>query len=240
MDIEYKGKVELSIKNVDIRDLDSITKIVELFKSFDKTTIVSKQDNTLQKNTKEEKESDKSIVRDRMLVKDRIPNQIDLSELEIKKAVTKEPMIRCPHCGQSSVVFAKIENDNYLLRKENKNNKDTYKIVVSLDDEAVKGLYKPAQADIRDYHNDMMKIRVSSKFKDKDLNVNNDTDLTCPVCATTHKFKEWVDAFKDPLWFGFETELLCDVCGGEAVERIDENKNKFVKCEHCGYEKKIV
>lgn len=240
MNIEYKDKdVEISIKNIsgdiDKEDYEYVIKIIELFKGFgtplrEALLPVAKQI--------QETETPKSLD-DRPIVRDRLPNQIDLSELEIKKAVTTEPMIRCPQCGQASKVIARIsDTENYLLRKTNKNGKDTFETVMQLESEdAIDKICKPEQADIMDYHNDIVKIRVSAKLRNTDLNVSNDTTLQCPICRGENKFSDWVEAFKNPLNFGFETECLCDVCGHEAVEAIDKDKNKIIHCEDCGFEK---
>ena len=245
MNIEYKDKdVEISIKNVsndiDKEDYEYVIKIIELFKGFGtplRETLlpVAKQI--------QETEAPKQLSNDRPVIRGRLPNQIDLSELEIKQAVTSEPMIRCPHCAQASKAIVRIsDTENYLLRKVNKNNKETFETVVQLeDDDAITKICKPLSSDITDYHNDIMKIRVSAKLRNTDLNVGNDTLIQCPVCSQTHKFSEWVEAFKHPLDFGFETENLCDVCGHETIEVLNPDKNgkRKMRCESCGYEKNV-
>lgn len=241
MNIEYKDRdVEISIKNVsnDIgkEDYEYVIKIIELFKGFGtplRETLlpVAKQI--------QETEAPKQSSDDRPVVRDRLPNQVDLSELEIKKAVTTEPMIRCPHCGQASKAIVRIDNtENFLLRKVNKNGKDTFETVMQISsEEDIDKICKPENANIMDYHNDISKIRIAGRLRNTDLNVSNETVLQCPVCREQHKFSDWVEAYKHPLDFGFETECLCDVCGHEAVASIDKDKNKVIKCEDCGFTK---
>lgn len=242
MDIKYKSKnVELSINNINnesVSNNEELVKLIELLKGFEKDFLSSSDSNDVVKNISTEK-SKVTVSTERPVIRDRLPNQIDLSELEIKKAVTTEPMIRCPQCGQASKTIARIsDTENYLLRKVNKKGKDTFETVMQLEDEdAIDKICKPEQADIMDYHNDIIKIKVPAKLRNTDLNVSNDTTLQCPICRGENKFSDWVEAYKHPLDFGFETECLCDVCGHEAVESIDKDKNKVIKCEDCGFTK---
>lgn len=241
MDIEYKDKdVEISIRNINKNNVgneefENVIKIINLLKDFKapiKEVLKPIIEQKTQGKTKDKEE-------DRPVVRDRLPNQIDLSELEIKKAVTTEPMIRCPHCGQASKAIVHISaTENYLLRKTNKNGKDTFETIAQLDSiEAIDNICKPENANILDYHSDIAKIKVPAKLKNTDLNVSNETILQCPVCRDKNKFSDWVNAFKNPLDFGFETDCLCDVCGHEAVAAIDKDKNKVIRCEDCGFEK---
>lgn len=247
MDIKYKDNdVEICITNVNKNtvsqdEFDNVMKIIELFKNFKEPMkqIVSR----VVKDAMPKEEQKAPVKKeDRPIVRDRIPNQIDLSELEIKKAVTEEPMIRCPHCGQASKVIVCLnDTENYLLRKVIKDKKKTFETVMLLEDQdAVNGICMPENANVLDYHSDIMKIKQSKKLKGTDLNVANDTVLLCPCCKEKNRFSKWVDAFKNPLEFGFETENLCDICGGEAVKAIDENKHEIIQCESCGNKETIV
>jgi predicted RNA-binding Zn-ribbon protein involved in translation (DUF1610 family) len=42
----------------------------------------------------------------------------------------------------------------------------------------------------------------------------------------------WKKAFDEPLTF-FETEHLCDACGGEKLEKLVK-KTKMYQCDKCG------
>ena len=247
MDIKYKDKdVEIFIKNANKNailtndELDSVVKIINILKGFKEPMRQYVAEAT--KSALPNPEKTKEIADERPVIRDRIPNQVDLSEYEIKKAVTEEPMIRCPNCGQASKAIVRInDTENYLLRKVTKNNKKTFETVMTLEnEEAIINILKPKDANIIDYHNDIMKIKQNKKLKDTDLNVSNETKLQCPCCHKINTFSKWVDAFKDPLLFGFETENLCEVCGKEAVKAIDANKNEIIQCEHCGYKEPVV
>jgi DNA-directed RNA polymerase subunit RPC12/RpoP len=249
MNIKYKDQdVEISIKNINKdskEELESVAKIIELLKEFKKPMqyifgSLSEDNNTSAKENNIIHE--KSKIDDRPILRERIPNQVDLSNLEIKKAVTEEPMIRCPNCGQSSKVIVKIEpTANYLLRKVTKNNKKTFETVLELTNQQdIDNILLPENSDITAYHNDIMKIKPSKKLKDTDLNVNNETLLLCPCCHKEMIFKSWVEAYKYPLDFDFETDVLCEVCGHEAVKTIDKNKHAIIQCEHCGHKEDII
>jgi DNA-directed RNA polymerase subunit RPC12/RpoP len=248
MDIKYKDKdVKIVIKNINKNsiltndELESVIKIINMFKDS-KESVQGIMSDIAKNVSKIKEEPVRKTKEDRPIVRDRIPNQVDMSEIEIKKAVTEEPMIRCPNCGQSSKAIVHISpTENYLLRKVTCNNKKTFETVLELTDEnSINNILMPEGANILDYHSDIMKIKQNKKLKDTDLNVSNSTIIQCPCCNEKVPFAEWVDAFKNPLEHGFETELLCPVCGGEAVKAIDENKNEILQCEHCGNKEPIV
>ena len=248
MDVEYRDKdIEISIRNVNKntvgdKEFENVMKIITLFKEF-ATPFKEAVLPIVKQALPEVKEKPEKVNKeDRPVIRDRIPNQVDLSTLEIKKAVTNEPMIRCPHCGQASKTIVCINDcENYLLRKITKNGKKTFETVMVLEDqEAIDNICMPEGANITDYHSDIMKIKQSKKLQNTDLNVSNETMLLCPCCKEKEPFSKWVDAFQHPLEFGFETETLCDICGGEAVKAIDENKHEIIQCESCGNKETIV
>lgn len=248
MDIKYKDdKVEISIKNINKNsilvdsELNSVVKIIEILRDFN-GEIRTGLTNIIKDTKQEEKEIKTKDVKDneRPVVRERIPNKVDLSDYEIKSAVTTEPMIRCPCCGQSSKAIVHIDNEFYYLRKSKNKNKETFDtIMVMQSEEEVNNIIKPEDSDILDYHHDIMDIKIPSKLKNTDLNVDNNTELLCPICNETKKFNEWVDAYNNPLDY-FETDMLCDICGGEAVEKINKDKTKVIICECCGYEKPVI
>ena len=247
MDIKYKDKdVEISIKNVNKNailtneELNSVIKIIELFKDYD-GSIKSSLDNIVKNDMK--KESKKVQQQDdRPVIRDRLPNQIDMSELDIKKAITNHPMIRCPHCGQSSKAIVHIgPSEYYYIRKDNKE----FNIIMKLNDyEEINNVCLPKESDVTTYHNDIENIKVPNKYKNVDLNVNENTVFECPICRQKESFNQWNMAFETPLNF-FETDKLCEICGGEMVNVLvtDENGNKNVnqeQCEACGNKKSNV
>lgn len=244
MDIKYKDdKVEISIKNINKNsilvdsELNSVVKIIEILRDFN-GEIKTGLTNIIKEQKKENKESLKDS---KPVVRDRLPNQVDLSELDIKKAMTTEPMIRCPSCGQSSKAIIHIEKDkNYFIRKIKKGNKETFETFLALDEEETKKIKRPIPSRIIDYHDDIMKIKAQKDLVNTDINVKADTMVLCPVCACLNDFSNWVDAYEHPLEHGFETENLCEICGAEAVETIDKNKKKVIKCESCGFTKPML
>ena len=248
MDIRFKNdKVDIAITNIDKdiihheNEMDNIINIIKVLQSFEFTDTMQKTVTAIQEKKEQPKNIQTSV--DRPVIRDRLPNTVDLSELEMKKAVTEEPMVRCPECGQSSTVLVEIDDThNYLMRKVVNEKKETFETVMELTSEKdINNILMPASASPLDYHNDIMKIKIPKKLKDVDINVSNETKICCPVCGNSaHTFKEWVEAFKHPLDFGFETENLCDVCGQEAVNTFDENKNEVIVCESCGSKKNIV
>ncbi len=235
MDIKYKtDKVEIVIKDIrkgevlSDEEIANIVKIIDLLKDEDSSisTGVSK---IIKAPVKSNNSSD-----DRPVVRDRLPNQVDLSELELKKAVGTEPNIRCSHCGQSFIAVVSVSDcEYYLIRKEG----SSFEVIVqyeSTDD--IDKISKPADANFMDYCNDIKKIKQKKSYKGLDLNVDNNTLLLCPVCKGKGPLSKWIEAYENPLDFGFETEYLCSVCGGEAVKSIDKDKNVVIKCENkdCG------
>lgn len=185
----------------------------------------------------------KTQVKDRPVIRDRLPNTVDLSELEIKKAVTEEPMIRCPNCGQSSTVIVIVSDTvAYLMRKETVDNKETFKIVTELEptEENIENASLKYSVAPMVYYKDIQSIKRKKKYDGLDIAVDNNTDIYCPMCREKHKFSNWLEAYRSPLELGFETELLCDVCGGEAVQTIDSKRNKILRCESCGFTKIVL
>lgn len=251
MDISYKnGDKSFEIKGLDKTVIyqKNIEEIIKLLKySVDEPHTIL----PLELDEKKIKEltKDTTITGDvkreeeRPVVRKRLPNEVDLSDVELKKAVTTEPMLRCPKCGQSAVIVVVVdENHVYLMRKETDDTKDTYTLIAQLksnDDIKAVEYHEDKFGDKRKYHEEVMKMDISKDVRNEDLNVDMNTSIYCPVCCTFHKYSEWIECFKHPLDFGFETEHLCDVCGGEVVEQIDKDKKKILHCEKCGYNKSI-
>lgn len=177
---------------------------------------------------------------DRPVIRERIPNQIDLAELDIKKAITEEPQLRCPDCGQTDLILVVLEDKCYLMRKED----SKYEILNTYDNlDKARGIIKPARpetakASIKDFHDDIYGYRIPKKYKGLNLAVNAESNILCPVCGQIHPLKTWIDAFNDPIKYGFEYENICNICGGEMIDTINENKETVLKCESCGQIKK--
>lgn len=230
-----KGNAEISMTNISEHFLET-KNFLELLKIFDLKCDDVKEDT---ENTENKKII--PIIRkneERSLVKDRLPNTIDLSELEIKKAVTEEPMIRCSTCGQSNKAIIIINKDhNYYMQKRMVNNKESYITLLDMKDSDVDGMCKPSEASISDYTKDIDDLKVPKALKDVDINVDVNTEILCPICGAQDTFNNWAEAFKHPLEYGFETELLCDMCGQEAADIIQKDNKHVIRCESCGYKK---
>ena len=171
-------------------------------------------------------------------IRERIPNNVvNIKDLDIKKAVTEEALVRCPVCGQSHIITVNSGNSIYVMRKFYSIDKlDEFRIIAEFDSlnsqDFINMCCKP-ETNKKAYFEDIQNIKM---IDDKDFTVTNQTEIFCPVCCASSDFIEWKKAFNNPLDY-FETEHLCDVCGGEVVTQMIK-KQKVNKCEKCGYETK--
>lgn len=171
---------------------------------------------------------------DEFRIRERIPNNIvDVQTLDVKQAVTEKALVRCPHCGQAHCLAVNAGSKVYLMEKDLKEN--DFNIITefdSLTSEDFANVCCNPDTDRLAYFNDLQNVEP---FTDNnDFVVNNDSEVFCPVCCESDTFLNWKKAYEAPLEF-FETEHLCDVCGGETVAKMVK-KNKINKCEKCGYE----
>lgn len=61
--------------------------------------------------------------------------------------------------------------------------------------------------------------------------------FNCPECGSEFWIEHWIECFKDPLKYRFESEDLC-ACGGELyMEQIEGTKKIQWKCEKCNWAK---
>ena len=168
---------------------------------------------------------------DRMVIRPRIPNNIvDINDLTIEKAVTENALVRCPNCGQAHCLSVPSNNHIYLMRRDFKNNE--FGIVAEFDSLHCQSFIdvccKP-DTNRKAYYDDLQTLDFEY---DADFTVDNDTEIFCPVCCNSSEFSTWKDAFENPLVY-FETEHLCDACGGEKLEKLVK-KNKVYQCDKCG------
>lgn len=165
------------------------------------------------------------------LIRPRIPNNIvDIKDLNIKQAITEEALVRCPHCGQAHCLAVNAGNKIYVLERDF--DKDEFNIIAefdSLTSNGFIGMCCKEDTDRKAYFEDLQSARIITY---EDFAANNDTEVFCPVCCTSNSFMEWKDAYENPLKY-FETEHLCDACGGEKVEKLIKDTKKYV-CEKCG------
>lgn len=183
------------------------------------------------KNTVTETPTPIVTPKDDLIIRPRIPNNIvDIKDLTIEKAVTEEALVRCPKCGQAHCLAVPSGNHIYLMRRDFKDNE--FGIIAELDslnsEDFINVCCKP-DTDRQAYYNDLQNM---SFLYDTDFAVNNDTEIFCPVCCQSDTFFNWKDAYENPLNY-FETEQLCDACGGEKIDRFIKKKHIY-QCDKCG------
>lgn len=177
-------------------------------------------------------------VKDDFKIRERIPNNVvDVKDLDIKQAITEKALVRCPHCGQSHILALNSGNRIYVMRKFYAYAaEDEFRIILefdSLNSHDFLGICCKPETDRKAYFEDIQKTYMKD---DKDFAVTNDTEVFCPVCCQSDTFLNWKNAYDNPLEY-FETEHLCDACGGETVTKMVK-KQKVTKCEKCGHETK--
>lgn len=168
---------------------------------------------------------------DRDVIRPRIPNNvIDVKDLSIEKAVTENALVRCPNCGQAHCLAVPSGNHIYLMRRDFKDNE--FGIVAEFDSltsqDFVDVCCKP-DTNRKAYYDDLQTLEFEY---DTDFAVDNDTEIFCPVCCQSNTFSAWKDAFEHPLSY-FETEHLCDACGGEKLDKWLKKKHLY-ECDKCG------
>ncbi len=165
--------------------------------------------------------------------RDRLPNNVvNVEDLTIEKAVTENSLVRCPSCGQAHCLAANSGSRIYFMARNYIDNE--YKIVSeydSLNDDLFLYACKREEDSFVDYYNN---IRDLGSEEDVDLVVDNDSEIFCPVCHESNSFEKWKIAYDKPLSF-FETENLCDACGGEKIQTLSEEQGVEMEvCENCG------
>lgn len=204
--------------------------VVNALKTCLKSVIEEKSINVIPKKTKEQIVLPKT---DEFKVRERIPNNVvDVKELDIKQAVTEEALVRCPHCGQAHCLAVNAGNKIYVLERDF--NENEFNIIAefdSLTSDGFIGMCCKENTNKKAYFEDLQNVKIINY---EDFVANNDTEIFCPVCCLSHSFIEWKNAYENPLNY-FETEHLCDVCGGEVVTKMIK-KQKVNKCEKCGHE----
>lgn len=184
----------------------------------------------------EEKARPKQVITtnsDDFKIRERIPNNVvDIKELDIKQAITEKALVRCPNCGQAHCIAVHSGSRVYILEKDfNENEFNTIAEFDSLTSKGFTGMCCKQDTDREAYFNDLQSISV---INHDDFALDNNTEVFCPVCCKSDTFLNWKNAYENPLDY-FETEHLCDVCGGETVTKMIKKK-KINKCEVCGHE----
>lgn len=189
-------------------------------------------------NTTEDKNQYQPVMpskKDTMVIRPRIPNNVvDIKDLTIKEATTEQALVRCPKCGQSHVLAVNSGNHIYVMRKlySCTGKADEFRIIAEFDSLSSQDFINMCcnqDTDRKAYFEDIQKVKI---IDDKDFAVSNDTEIFCPVCCESDTFINWKNAFENPLNY-FETEHLCDACGGEKLEKLIKKK-KVYECDYCG------
>ena len=174
-------------------------------------------------------------VKNEFKIRERIPNNVvDVKTLDIKQAVTEKALVRCPQCGQAHCLAVNSGSKVYVMEKDFDAN--DFNIIAEFDSLTSDGFVNmccKTDTDRLAYFNDLQSVPVINR---DDFTVNNDTEVFCPVCCKSDTFLNWKNAYESPLEY-FETEHLCDVCGGETVTKMIK-KQKVNKCEICKHETK--
>jgi DNA-directed RNA polymerase subunit RPC12/RpoP len=173
------------------------------------------------------------------LVRDRLPNTsvIDPATLDVKKAVTEKALVRCPHCGQAHCLAISSGAKIYFMERDF--HKNDFGIIAKFDSLTNKGfLGMCCKTDTNKllYFKDLQDAALITQ---EDFAATDETEIFCPVCHQSESFYEWKNAYINPLDY-FETEHICDVCGGETVVKPDAaTKQKSIGCETCGHTKPL-
>lgn len=171
---------------------------------------------------------------ERPAFRDRLPNSntVDVLDLNIKEAVTEEALVRCPHCGQAHCLAISSGSRIYFMERDF--HKNEFGIIAKFDSLTSQGFLSmccKADTDKLLYFNDLQDAALITQ---EDFAATDETEIFCPVCHQSESFYEWKNAYTNPLIY-FETEHLCDVCGGEKIEKIIKLKKVYV-CDSCGYQ----
>ena len=147
-----------------------------------------------------------------------------------KQAIKEKALVRCPKCGQAHCLAVSSGSKVYMMERQFSSNE--FGIIAefdSLSSQDFVNMCCKEDTDKQLYFEDLQALKL---LDDKDFAVNNDIEIFCPVCHESNTFETWKDAFENPLKY-FETEHLCDACGGEKLEKLIKKK-KVYACDSCG------
>ena len=163
--------------------------------------------------------------------RERLPNNIvDVKDLTIEQAIKEKAIVRCPKCGQAHCLAVSSGSKVYMMERQFSSNE--FGIIAEFDSFSSQDFVNMCCKEDTNkqlYFEDLQALKL---LDDKDFAVNNDTEIFCPVCHESNTFETWKDAFENPLKY-FETEHLCDACGGEKLEKLIKKK-KVYACDSCG------
>lgn len=173
------------------------------------------------------------VAVERPAFRDRLPNNVvDIKDLTVKQAVTESALVRCPNCGQAHCLAVHDNGHIYFMARQYATNE--FSIIAEFNEQSEKDKFMQMccneDTNRKAYYED---IQQAKTLPDIDFGVQNDTEIFCPVCCKSHSFQDWKKAFDEPLTF-FETELLCDACGGEMLPKMVKGKS-YQECDKCGH-----
>lgn len=164
-------------------------------------------------------------------IRKRLPNNVvDIKDLTVQQAIRESALVRCPKCGQAHCLAVSSGSKVYMMERQFSSNE--FGIISEFDSLGSRDFVNMCCKEDTDKHLYFKDLQALKPLDDKDFAVNNDTEIFCPVCHESNTFETWKDAFENPLNY-FETEHLCDACGGEKLEKWIKKK-KVYACDSCG------
>lgn len=190
--------------------------------SFTKETLESTEDS---------KEPTVAPVSEFPTIRKRLPNNVvDIKDLTVQQAIRESALVRCPKCGQAHCLAVSSCSKVYMMERQFSSNE--FGIIAEFDSLGSQDFVNMCCKEDTDKQLYFKDLQALKPLDDKDFAVNNDTEIFCPVCHESNTFETWKDAFENPLNY-FETEHLCDACGGEKLEKLIKKK-KVYACDSCG------
>ena len=170
------------------------------------------------------------VTTERPAFRDRLPNNVvDVAALTIENAVTENAIVRCPKCGQAHCLATPANGRIYMMKRNyEKNEFEVIAECEAIDSQDFINMCCKPDTDRKLYFND---LQAALPLEGIDLAVTNDTEVFCPVCCASSTFLEWKDAYENPLSY-FETEHICDACGGEMLPKMVKGK-PYQECDKC-------
>ena len=233
------NKVKLETKHIKIslsstkESIDSLVESASLLYNHccgHQEASVSFTKETLE-STEDSKEPNVASVNEFPTIRKRLPNNVvDIKDLTVKQAIRESALVRCPKCGQAHCLAVSGGSRVYMMERQFSSNE--FGIIAEFDSLGSQDFVNMCCKEDTDKQLYFKDLQALKPLDDKDFAVNNDTEIFCPVCHESNTFETWKDAFENPLNY-FETEHLCDACGGEKLEKLIKKK-KVYACDSCG------
>ena len=235
-----KNNIKLILKTESNISKEKANEVVGIFCNIIDSFSASTDNNVkpiLDYTKKQEQIIEKPKIIERPMVRNRLPNNaVDIADLTIKQAIKEKALVRCPKCGQAHCLAVSSGSRIYMIERQFSSNEfDIIAEFNSFEDLEFINMCCKEDTDKRLYFQDLQSLKP---LADKDFVISNDIEIFCPVCHESSSFEEWKDAFENPLKY-FETEYLCDACGGEmSVLKADDDGSIVYICNKCNHESK--